>query len=338
MDFWRQPRRGFVTTGSLGRTVTPDDAYFRGMAETGARLTRVFLHMTWDPVRLRYAASPMALSALGDTIRRANAFGLSLVLVGDFESAPNPPLWGDPFRAKAFAQAWRRLAVMLRDVSCIAGYDLLNEPNPTDPLNDHAVQRAEWVQVLERTIEEIRAEDTRMPLIIEGIHGGMPIGLRSFPVLKDPRIVYSVHMYNPHAITHQHVSAGWSRTLPYPVDNDQLLRGTDAFPGPWNISRLRMVFADTLDLQRRSGAPVFVGEFSCARWAPGESSLNYIRDCLTLFKEFGWSWVYHEFRGWSGWDAEIDSRNPSVTARSANAPVMRLIRGELNAGGGRAPS
>jgi hypothetical protein len=50
--------------------------------------------------------------------------------------------------------------------------------------------------------------------------------------------------------------------------------------------------------------PVFVGEFSCVRWAPGDTGANYLRDTIELFEEYGWPWTYHAFREWSGWSLE----------------------------------
>lgn len=45
---------------------------------------------------------------------------------------------------------------------------------------------------------------------------------------------------------------------------------------------------------------VFAGEPS--PWAEGADA--YLRDCISLFEEYGWDWSYHAFREWSGWDVE----------------------------------
>jgi len=327
MAFWLQRPQGFVT-GMLGRS--PFDAdYYQALSATGARLNRVFLRFDWDAGQGRYVLSTQALSALGDAIRHGRALGVAIVLTAEFEMKPNPPLWGSPERARGFADAWRRVARMLRDVPVVVGLDLMNEPNPPHSPTEPTAFRDQWVQLAERTIEAVRAEDPDMPLVIEGVAGGMPIGLRGFPVLADPKLVYSIHFYNPHAITHQHVSPGWSKTLPYPVLDDALLKGTDIYPGPWDAARLRSVLQDAVDFQKRSRAPIYVGEFSCVRWAPGESAQRYVADCLSFFREFGWSWTYHEFRGWPGWDAEIASRDPNDRRRSPDAPVISMLRREM---------
>lgn len=327
MTFWLRRPQGFVT-GMLGRS-SFDSGYYRALAATGAKLNRAFLRFDWDAGQGRYGISPQGLSALGDAIRYARTLELPIVLTGEFESKPNPPLWGDAGRARAFADAWRRVARMLRDVPWVVGLDILNEPNPPHSASEPFAHRDEWARLAERTIEAVRAEDPDMPVVVEGVAGGMPVGLRDFPVLGDSKVVYSIHFYNPHAITHQHVSPGWAKTLPYPVHDNKLLEGTDIHPGPWDAQRLRSVLEDAVVFHKRSRAPLYVGEFSCVRWAPGDSALRYVGDCLAFFREFGWSWTYHEFRGWPGWDAEIASHDREERRRSADAPVMNLLRREM---------
>ena len=81
-----------------------------------------------------------------------------------------------------------------------------------------------------------------------------------------------------------------------------------------------------VEFQTRHDVPIYVGEFSCVRWAPNASAQRWVADCLALFTKFSWSWTYHEFRGWPGWDAEIDSADPSASTRSIDAPVMHSLR------------
>ncbi|MCE5215624.1 glycosyl hydrolase family 5, partial [bacterium] len=74
------------------------------------------------------------------------------------------------------------------------------------------------------------------------------------------------------------------------------------------------------------GVHIFVGEFSAIRWAPGDSALNYLRDCIDLFEEHGWDWTYHAFREWTGWSVEYGSdmndNKPSLT----QTPREKLLR------------
>ena len=334
LAFWANPVHGFnVGTLHGGRH---DAAFFLQVAATGARLVRLFVPWLWQADTARYALLPALRSALGAALRGAHAAGLSTVLVGEFETSPNPPLWGNATRRAAFAQAWRTLALELSGIPGVAGYDLLNEPNP--PWSDGTVAsaQAEWQEVASAAIQAIRQQDSSVPIVFEGIGGGQAVGLKALQPLAYGGIIYSLHFYTPHALTHQHVSLRWQRTINYPDPDEASLRDTDSHPGPWHAARLRSELQDAINFQHKVDLPLFVGEFSCVRWAPGASALNYLRDCIQIFNSQRWSWAYHEFRGWPGWDAEISShtRSLQVTAqdRSANAPVMRMLREQM---GGR---
>ena len=48
----------------------------------------------------------------------------------------------------------------------------------------------------------------------------------------------------------------------------------------------------------------------------------WIRDCIELFEEYGWSWCYHAYREWPAWDVEY-----------TNAPdweIGKWIRAEVD--------
>jgi hypothetical protein len=60
---------------------------------------------------------------------------------------------------------------------------------------------------------------------------------------------------------------------------------------------------------------ILIGEFSCARWAPGNGAYNYIKDCIDWFEEEGWDWIYfclmpggcYENYGANAWCIERDT-------------------------------
>ena len=163
LAFWANPVQGFnVGTLQGGRH---DAAFFLQVAATGARLVRLFVPWLWQADAARYALLPALRSALWTALRGAHAAGLSTVLVGEFETSPNPPLWGDPTRRAAFAQAWRTLALELSGIPGVAGYDLLNEPNP--PWSDGTVAsaQAEWQGVASAAIQAIRQQDSSVPIV-----------------------------------------------------------------------------------------------------------------------------------------------------------------------------
>jgi Cellulase (glycosyl hydrolase family 5) len=331
MAAWAAPRRGF-NIGVLDER-RHDDAFLRDAAAHGARHVRCIVPMGAEGSRPRF--EPAVRQALARVLLRAERVGLAMVLVPDRAAETNSPLWrdgaegADGAEGRAFADAWAQLARDLRDADAVAGFDLLNEPNPPWPGNRIAASSALWETLARRTLAAIRAEDAGVPVVLEGVAGGGPQGLPVLGAWRDPALVYSLHFYVPHEITHQGVSPRWPLALRYPSDDGAASPGRTAQNSPgWNRERLRAELAPSAARGQRDGVPVYVGEFSCVRWAPGDSALNYVRDCLALFAGFGWHWAYHEFRGWPGWDAETTSTTRGLQAepRRADAPVMSLLR------------
>jgi endoglucanase len=81
---------------------------------------------------------------------------------------------------------------------------------------------------------------------------------------------------------------------------------------------------------QQHGVEIFVGEFGAPRWAPNAARLRYLRDLLLIFDTWGWSWTYHGWREWHGWDAEMGA-DETRHERRANEPAYQLLRDALNA-------
>ncbi|MCE5216756.1 glycoside hydrolase family 5 protein, partial [bacterium] len=181
-----------------------------------------------------------------------------------------------------FVESWERIARRMKGRDLIWAYDLCNEPNETSQI----AGVPSWHDLANRTAKAIRVIDPVTPLIVEPGIGAGPDGFDDFWPIDDSRTIYSVHMYMPHTFTHQGVK-GQAMGFSYPG----LINGEQ-----WDKDRLRRVLQPVVDFQKDFGVHIFVGEFSAIRWAPGDSALNYLRDCIDLFEEHGWDWTYHAFR------------------------------------------
>jgi hypothetical protein len=188
-----------------------------------------------------------------------------------------------------------------------------------------------WWTLAQRLVGEIRGAGLAGPIVIQGVAGGSALGLRHFEPIADANVVYSVHFYTPHDITHQFVSDRWNRAIPYPAGVEWGLGGWDPELGVTRIDRARLLqeLRHAIRFQLRHRVPILVGEFSCVRWAPDGSSTRYVIDCLEIFSSLGWSWIYHEFRGWPGWDAEMGPERRTSSFRSASAPTYRALLDSL---------
>jgi hypothetical protein len=93
----------------------------------------------------------------------------------------------------------------------------------------------------------------------------------------------------------------------------------------WNKERLREEMLPALEFQKAFNVQVYVGEFSVARWAPGDSGYCYLRDLIELFEEYGWDWSYHAFREWDGWSVEHGSDRNDHSPTKMPTKRMELL-------------
>lgn len=324
---WQQGRLGGFTTENLPGPPAEDRA---ALWRTGARVVRVGLHLRRTALDGRYTATETDLqAALALLDEAANQRG-AVVLLGLFDDGQQPqPLWSDPALQTAWVQAWAGLARRLGHHPALAGLDLLNEPQPTgQPLP--AAQQA-WARLAWAGLLAVRGTGCTTPVVVQPVLGAHPSALQDTPLLPDPAVVYSPHFYTPHDITHQFVNASWQRAVPYPAGPEWQLGAWDPELGVGRIDRDRLAaelrFVHVF--QARSGAPVFIGEFGCVRWAPDGAALRWVADCLALFADARWNWAYHTHRGWTGWDAEVATADPAMRQRSPQAPQMQQLRRAL---------
>ena len=208
---------------------------------------------------------------------------------------------------KKFIEIWDRLAAHYKDKPAIWGYDLLNEPAE----GSVAAGLMDWHSLADHVARRVRAIDPKHAIIVEpGPNGGWG-NLAYFEPIDVPGIIYSVHMYDPLSFTHQGVMEGNPIGPEYPG----MIGGV-----VWNKEKMKEILEPVRQYQKDYNVPVFVGEFSAIRWAPGDSAARYLRDCIEVFEEFGWDWAYHAFREWQGWNVELgpdkDNLNPPAVPTS----------------------
>jgi hypothetical protein len=188
---------------------------------------------------------------------------------------------------------WEKVASRYKGHPAIFGYNLINEPHSREIKSGDPSLPEQYA----RLIKAIRKIDQVTPVIIESDQMSAPHMLQFLPVYDSPNIIYSIHMYVPGGLTHQ------------------LNRKADSFIGypdaekKWNKEYLRSELKFARDFQQKTGSRIYIGEFSCIRWAPGAD--QYLKDCIELFEEYGWDWAYHAYREYDGWSVE-HSDDPKV--------------------------
>ncbi len=161
------------------------------------------------------------------------------------------------------------------------------------------------------TTEHIRVIDPERFVIYDPILGCNPYAYVDFSPLPIDKVIYTIHMYTPYYLTFQGLDEPCTEAFSYPGyiftngwENWVLNRRSTETRPWWDKERLRQALQPVLDFQTANNVPVFVGEFSCARWAPDNSAYRYIRDCIELFDEYNWDWSYHTFRSSHCWSVE----------------------------------
>lgn len=262
---------------------------------------------------------PERLAEAENVVRWCKSRGIAVVIDYHYPPRAEPVLWTDPTEHDRMVERWEEIATRFRNFPNVIGYDLLNEPtHPSWPeIRPWPASGADsWPMLAQRVIDAIRRIDRETPIVIETGPWAKPIGFNFFPVLEGDRLVMSFHMYEPQEITYQGIpikSTGEMRPMPrsYPG----LLSNGERIDKEW----LRREVQPVLEYSNTHGFPILVGEFSCVRWAPGDTGVNYLRDVIDLFEEYGWHWTYHAFREWSGWslehvggpDEEIEAPEPT---------------------------
>ena len=211
-------------------------------------------------------------------------------------------------------EVWRKIATRYRNARAVWGYDLVNEPVEEDVGEDCL----DWHGLAERTGRAVREIDPDRALIVEAPPWGGPASLATFRPIDVSNVVYSAHMYEPMAFTHQGVFDPKSPAQVYPgMINGKM----------WNRAALEETLRPVIEFQRRYNVHIYMGEFSAIRWAPGGSACRYLSDVIELFEKHGWDWSYHAFREWQGWSVEHGEDKADAKPQARPTERQRLLTG-----------
>lgn len=190
-----------------------------------------------------------------------------------------------------FISVWKTIASRYKENPTVWGYDLMNEPIQREV----PTKGLDYISTQVRASEEIRNIDKTTAIIFEVGEGASPLSFVSLSPVTITNVIYSVHMYSPHSFTHQGVNDQHTGIV-YPGKIDGIMVDKNSLKG---------ILQPVRDFQVKYNVPIYVGEFSAIRWAPGAA--QYLGDCIDIFEEYGWNWSYHAFREYDGWDVEYEN-------------------------------
>lgn len=329
--FWDVPRHG----GNSFNQVPPDRAHFDALRATGATWVRLscdkwpahqrdFLIGNADDYRGLDAAD---LKLLRRVLDDAHASGLKVVLAPlslpllrwsqNNGGEHDPRLWQSLDAQQPALAFWHDLAAALAGHPALAAYNLINEPAPErDGVGEHAsaAALAQWYARVKgtgrdlpafytRLIAAVRRADPTTPIMLDAGWYAAADAFSYWPAaLKDPALLYSVHMYEPYAATS---APNQKRATPYGYP------GTVPFGSgeqAWDAARVReylmqpLVWADARGIPRTR---MVVGEFGCMRRWSGCPA--YLHDVLAVLDDTRVHWAFYAFRedAWDGMDYEL---------------------------------
>jgi len=237
------------------------------------------------------------LDDLDKALDAAQRYGLKVVI--DMHSPPggryennDVAIFYEPLYQDHFIDVWRKISRRYKGNPTVWGYDLVNEPVQNDPSPEGV---ADYLGTQVRAAKAIREIDAEVPIFIEACEWDSAAGFKWLQPVDVPNVIYQVHMYVPGEFTHQGVHNKVTGIVyPGKIGDKQ-----------WDKEALRAVLAPVREFQQAYNVPIYVGEFSAIRWAPGAP--EYLSDCIDLFEEYGWDWTYHAYREWDGWSVEHSS-------------------------------
>lgn len=270
-----------------------------------------------EPLSSYAAWMDATLQHLDTMLPHCRALGLRIVL--DVHTPPGGHAPDGKWRLfqhrehqEFFVNLWRDIATRYRGDTTFWAFDLMNEPNEDGRATDSA---RSWREVAEETARAIRAVDPTRRLVVEAAPNGNSRALAAFSPLPLSNIAYSFHMYDPVNFTHQRIGEGDTTVLPYPGE---------FYGSRWGRRRLRQWHRPVREWQLRYDVPIYVGEFSAVRWAPG--AYRYLQDCIRIYERYGWHWAYHAWRESHVWSIEHSSDRADETPVPGGSNRLALLQ------------
>jgi len=292
--------RGMVSSwtssgGTLG------SAYYNELKNWRCNVVRLQLH----PVSYAqymgqdfWTAWPAYRTMMVQNIQQAQAAGLKTII--DLHEMPftdSPPTnqtnWSRSDMMFRFQTLWQDIAQTIVNnnlTSAVWAYELINEP-----LDNNQLPNPPWQlrPMAANTILTIRAIDPGTWVVFDVGPGSAVDGFTYLAPLPDTRVVYSGHFYYPSAFCLQGVN-GRPTGVGYSSATTNLascLASVDSFAAKWP-------------------APIYIGEFSAARWGPIPDTANWMSDVVSLFEARHWSWTYFAWAEYQGWRLDMDNTPP----------------------------
>jgi len=270
----------------------------------------------WDEAGRQEAE---AFDLLDAALDWAKAAGLGVVLDlhilrgHSFGQMTEPRLFTDPAEEWHFHDLWRQFSERLAGRSTRElSYELMNEPVANDP--------RDWNRVAKAAFGAIREREPERTILVGSNKWNSVFTFDELETTDDPHTAFTFHYYHPMLITHHR--APWSQEgrmyagpvrypgRPIAGENLHLVKPPEPtkfgaldfaeLNKPFTRDNMVADFARPLALARRTGRPIYCGEFGVADYAPMNVREPWYRDIISVFDEFGIGWANWDYKGQFG--------------------------------------
>ena len=173
-----------------------------------------------------------------------------------------------------YFRLWHFLATRYKDVSAVAGYDVLNEP--VLPFHQEYILK----DLYEKVTGEIRDVDKKHIIFLEGNFWAQKLDFLGKP--RDPNTAYSIHTYAPLNFTHNYIPG-----LRYPGK---------AYSITWNKEAFSLLARPYRAFAEASGVPLYMGEFGVNARGGYYGEYEWVDDMISIFEKNGMSWTYWTYK------------------------------------------
>ena len=226
-----------------------------------------------------------------------------------FHSLDKVSLFDDPAMQSRLINLWAEIARRYGKYTDSVAFELLNEMV--------LPESAPWNALYPRIVAKIREIAPHSLIVIGGNYYNAADQLQYLDLLPDENIYYTFHFYLPMVVTHYRASwvpwlVDYGEVVAYPGDSivpdaDFLQKHAQQSNHPELAPALRFDRAyleeklkPAIDFSRQHNQPLYCGEFGVIDIAPLENRLNWMRDFVSLLREYNmgralWSYKAMDF-------------------------------------------
>ncbi|MDO4575035.1 MAG: cellulase family glycosylhydrolase [Planctomycetia bacterium] len=201
-------------------------------------------------------------------------------------------LLDDPQLQDRFVALWVELERRYHDKPAVA-FELLNEVRNVNP--------KKWNDLAERTLQALREKNPTRKIIIGSTCWNSPSTLKDLRLYDDENVIYTFHIYSPFEFTHQRgvLQSGplyYNRVMAYPSDIEPyrdfqrvVQNNPNAYRNREQMDKnyLRSCLQPAVDFVKAHPDKIlWCGEFGTIRHAKIEYRENWMRDVISILKEY----------------------------------------------------